>query len=85
MPDGGRMTVELQGDETLVKMTFTDQGIGISEEDKLKLFQPFHTGFKKGSGLGMSIVYQIVQQHHGKIEVQDAEPQGTVVTITLPI
>ena len=61
-----------------------DTGIGMSKSAQERLFQPIHRGFPKGAGLGMAIVYQIVRQHQGRIEVESAPNIGTRIEILLP-
>lgn len=85
MPDGGKLSIELYTNDSRVLMKFTDQGVGLSSAEKTKLFQPFHSGFGKGAGLGMSIVYQIVQQHRGSIDIESYPGSGTTVSISLPV
>jgi two-component system NtrC family sensor kinase len=70
-----------------VKVSFTYTGLGISEENRAKLFQPFFTTkpVGMGTGLGLSIVYGIVKMHGGQIQVQSKEGKGSVFTITLPM
>jgi two-component system nitrogen regulation sensor histidine kinase NtrY len=57
----------------------------MSAEERKRLFQPFRSSSRKGSGLGMAIVYQIVQKHHGSINVLSRRDSGTVITISLPL
>jgi two-component system, NtrC family, sensor kinase len=86
---GGTLTVKTrlaplgQG----VRVSVTDQGMGISEENRAKLFNPFYTTkpVGKGTGLGLAIVYGIVKMHRGQIQVQSEEGKGTTFTITLPL
>ena len=63
-----------------------DTGCGIPEENLPRIFEPFfstkETG--KGTGLGLAIVAQIVEDHHGKIEVDTVEKEGTAITVSLP-
>ncbi len=61
-----------------------DQGIGMTPEQLKDLFTPFQSFSRSGSGLGMSIVYEIVQLHHGKIDVSSQVGEGTAVTIRFP-
>jgi len=69
-----------------VRVSVRDTGMGISEENRAKLFTPFFTTKPVGSGtgLGLAIVYGIVKMHGGQIQVQSEEGQGTTFTITLP-
>ncbi len=84
MPAGGRMFIELSSANGRTRIRIRDEGTGMTEEQKDKLFQPFAGGFKKGMGLGMAIVYQIVQQHDGEIEVITEPGKGTAIEILLP-
>lgn len=85
MPDGGTLSIQLRHDDSRAVLSFQDQGIGMSVEEKKQLFQPFRSGSRKGSGLGMAIVYQIIQKHHGRIEVISQRKSGTVINISLPL
>ncbi|MFQ5738684.1 MAG: nitrogen regulation protein NR(II) [Acidobacteriota bacterium] len=84
MPQGGRLFIELRPLESKALVRFQDEGRGMSESEEKKLFQPFHTGFKKGAGLGMAIVYQIIQQLNGEIKVSTTLGKGTQVDVLLP-
>jgi len=70
-----------------VRLSIADTGIGISEENRAKLFTPFFTTkpVGRGTGLGLAIVYGIVKMHRGQIQVQSDEGKGTAFTITLPL
>lgn len=78
-------------DSSQIILTFTDNGIGISEEDLANIFERFYrtdkarTSTIKGSGLGLSIVKQIVDHHSGDIRVTSQLGKGTTITITLPL
>jgi two-component system, NtrC family, nitrogen regulation sensor histidine kinase GlnL len=61
-----------------------DSGEGIDEETQKKLFTPFHTTKKKGSGLGLPISLKIVEDHHGKIKITSEKGLGTTVQVFLP-
>ena len=62
-----------------------DNGPGINDEDKLKLFEPYFSTKKSGTGLGLAIVSTIVNDHGGYIRVQDNTPVGSIFTIELPL
>jgi len=82
--------VKLKEESDLINMIFTDNGIGISDKEKKKIFQRFYrvgnedTRTTKGTGLGLYIVKQIVKGHQGKIKVKDNQPHGTIFNITFP-
>lgn len=86
----GRGTIVLstrrQGDDQVV-VTVEDDGAGIAPEVLPRIFDPFFTTKEvgKGTGLGLSIAYRIIEQHHGRIEVQSAVGKGTRFTVTLPV
>lgn len=65
----------------------TDNGVGISQEDQLKIFKPFYQAMdnKPGTGIGLSIVKSIVEAHNGCIEVQSEINKGSSFVVTLPI
>lgn len=87
MPEGGRLTFKTREAENGVCITVTDSGIGMNEETKTKIFQPFFTtkGFDSGKGLGMSTSYAIVKEHGGDIYVKKSIPgKGTSIEIILP-
>ncbi|MHB1050220.1 MAG: ATP-binding protein [Bacteroidota bacterium] len=88
MPHGGELRIELfpQPPDTVV-IHISDSGIGIREEDLPHVFEPFFTTKKegKGTGLGLAVVYGIIERHGGKIAVESAHNKGTTFTITLPL
>jgi nitrogen fixation/metabolism regulation signal transduction histidine kinase len=67
--------------EGVVRLTITDDGDGFDEEVIERLFEPYVTTKVKGSGLGMAIVRNIIEQHDGRIFASNAEPNGAIVTI----
>ena len=87
MPNGGRLTLRGQvlEDGLWVTLSIRDSGIGIPSEDMNKLFDPFFSTKEGGVGLGLSIAHRIIDQHHGKIEVESAPGKGTLLTVWLPI
>jgi two-component system NtrC family sensor kinase len=84
---GGRVRVETARAGETVVMTVADNGEGISPENLDKIFDPFFTTKPegKGVGLGLAVLYGIVQAHGGEVEVNSKEGQGTTFTVTLPL
>jgi signal transduction histidine kinase/putative methionine-R-sulfoxide reductase with GAF domain len=87
MPGGGHLTLRGQNSEDgqWIHISIQDSGIGISSENINKLFDPFFSTKEGGIGLGLSITHRIIDQHHGKIEVESAPGKRTLFTIWLPI
>ncbi|MBA3063639.1 MAG: HAMP domain-containing histidine kinase, partial [Atribacteria sp.] len=67
-----------------LKLIIEDNGVGISEKDLNQIFDPFFSTKDKGSGLGLSIVYKLVEAHQGEIKVESKEGEGTKFVIFLP-
>jgi len=69
-----------------VKAVVADTGHGIPKEDLPKIFAPFFTTKEvgQGTGLGLTVVHGIIQEHGGSIEVESEPGQGTTFTVTLP-
>ncbi len=78
---GGTITVRLTGDADRWLVSIADTGVGIEPHKLEKVFEPFHSGFLGGTGLGLALVYQIVQAHSGKITVQSSVGKGTTFAI----
>jgi two-component system sensor histidine kinase PilS (NtrC family) len=85
MPDGGTLTVRGRLNPELYRMEFRDTGMGMTESQRTRLFQPFQTFFGGGSGIGLAIVYRIVQEHGGRVEVESAPAEGTSIAVELPL
>lgn len=83
MPDGGTLTIRLEGRNGKTQIRFEDTGEGLGEDELKRLFVPFNSSFKNGTGLGLPIVYQIVNAHNGSISVQSQKGAGTTVIIDL--
>jgi len=84
MEDGGTITINTQEWHNGVEIRITDEGIGISNEDLLRIFEPFYTTRERGSGLGLSISYKIVAAHKGDIWAVSTPGEGTAFIIRLP-
>jgi len=70
--------------EPAIKLIIEDRGIGITEKDFSQIFDPFFSTKERGSGLGLSIVYKLVEGHQGEIKVESKEGKGTKFVIFLP-
>ena len=87
MPNGGTLTINTRQLEDQVLVEIHDQGIGIPEDVIDHIFEPFFTTkpIGQGSGLGLSVSYNIIQSHHGHIDVASTTHQGACFSIYLPI
>ncbi|MEH6933552.1 sensor histidine kinase [Bacillus sp. JJ783] len=87
--DGGKVMIKVKSDKKQVMVEIKDTGIGIPDEEKKNIFEPFYRADKSrsrewgGSGLGLSIVQNIITKHNGNIVVTDNENGGTCFEITL--
>jgi signal transduction histidine kinase len=86
MPNGGvlRVSTTMKNPDT-VQNRISDQGKGISENALKHVFDPFYSTKIKGSGLGLPITWQIIQDHGGNIEVESEINKGTTFIISLPL
>ncbi len=87
MPDGGTLTISTISQEDWASIRVEDTGQGIEEENKDKIFLPFFTtkDVDEGTGLGLSVVYGIVNEHGGCIEVDSRKGKGSTFQIKFPI
>lgn len=86
---GGKLKIEtgIYEDKSFIYIKIADNGIGIPKEIREKIFEPFFTtkDVGEGTGLGMSIAYNTIAKHHGKILVESEVGEGTIFTLILPI
>lgn len=82
---GDQITLSAICRESVIELVVRDSGKGLSAEELSKMFDPFYTTRKDGTGLGLAVVQQIVEQHNGQIEVESLEDHGTCITVTLPM
>ncbi len=84
MGDSGKITIKISKNNGFAKIEVADSGPGIPPEIRPRLFEPYFS-YQGGSGLGLAIVNSIIQEHRGKIYVEENIPQGAKFIIELPI
>ncbi|WP_163151099.1 PAS domain-containing sensor histidine kinase [Anoxybacillus sp. MB8] len=85
MPNGGTITVSVSRVEEGIRIAIRDEGSGIPKEKIKKLGEPFYTTKERGTGLGLMVSYKIIEEHHGRIDVESEVGVGTTFYITLPV
>ena len=93
MPRGGRLRVEVRANPRtqMVEIRVCDSGVGIPPEGLRLIFEPFYTTKEPdehghgGTGLGLSVCRQIIEQHHGRIRVESLVGKGSTFTVKLPL
>ncbi|MFZ1218887.1 MAG: ATP-binding protein, partial [Chthoniobacterales bacterium] len=86
MPQGGRVSIDtsIDGDNAMIRVR--DTGTGMTESVRQRCLEPFFsTKGERGTGLGLSMVYGIIERHRGKLEIESAAGQGTTFIIHLPL
>lgn len=84
MPKGGKLTITSTKTKEGVALSFSDTGVGISEETMRRLWNPLFTTKAKGMGFGLPICKRIVESHGGNISVESTVDKGTMFTINIP-
>ncbi len=89
-PTGGTVSVDAGRDEDEIWIRVSDSGVGIAPEEQEHVFEPFYRAqagrrFPQGMGLGLTIAYDIVQAHGGRLEMESTPGQGSRFTIWLPL
>ncbi|MAT40911.1 MAG: hypothetical protein CL609_01120 [Anaerolineaceae bacterium] len=85
MPNGGDLSITTCFENKQVKIFFQDTGEGVNPQDLEWIFEPFYTTKPEGTGLGLSVSQNIIQQYGGTIHVQSEAKKGSTFVITLPI
>ena len=85
MPKGGKLTIDTELYEKSFVVKIQDIGKGISEEDIIRIFDPFFTSKSGGVGLGLTLCYGIIVSHGGTMEVESEPKRGAIFTVSLPI
>ena len=87
MTDGGELRVgarPLRERGGMTQISITDTGQGIADGDLPHIFEPFFSTKPEGSGIGLALVYRVVEEHGGSIEVRSRVGEGTTFILTLP-
>jgi two-component system sensor histidine kinase PilS (NtrC family) len=84
MPAGGVLTVTISADENWAQIQISDTGIGLDPAQATRIFEPFQSGFTGGTGLGLAVVYQILQAHRGRIRVEAQKGAGADFVVEIP-
>lgn len=82
--NGDTVTLSCEEDEENIYITIADKGVGMNREEQEQMFDPFFTTRKAGTGLGLAVSHQIVEQHSGSFDVKSQPGKGTSITMILP-
>ena len=85
MPLGGGLAIKTETYDGEIMISVEDTGFGIDEENIPKIFEPYFTTKETGSGLGLTLVFKIVREHQGEINVRSKAGEGTVFSVSLPV
>jgi signal transduction histidine kinase len=85
MPKGGLLTITTRFADNEIRINLRDTGVGISEKNLSKIFEPYFTTKDEGIGLGLTMVYKIIKEHKGEISVDSREGELTNFEIIMPI
>ena len=83
-PVGGEIALKVRQEDQTVRIVVRDNGQGMEKEERDRMFDPFFTTRKEGTGLGLAVSHQIIEQHNGRFEVESVPDKGTTITIFLP-
>jgi two-component system sensor histidine kinase HydH len=84
LDSGGRVTLTSGAADNQAWFSVQDTGGGMSPEVLEKIFNPFFTTKKKGTGLGLAVIHKIVSDHHGTVDVESVPDEGTTIRVNLP-
>jgi PAS domain S-box-containing protein len=85
LPQGGKIVLRAYSREQNAVFEVSDDGVGMTEEVRARCLEPFvTTKGERGTGLGLAVVYGIVQRHHGTIEIESKLGDGSLVRVSLP-
>ena len=85
MSEGGELAIATLRDGDRVRVRFSDSGPGVNSEEAKKIFEPFYTTKRSGTGLGLAVSYGIIQRHGGDITVESTPGHGATFVVSLPV
>jgi signal transduction histidine kinase len=85
MPQGGLLRVLLEEDKPFANLRIIDEGVGIPDDIKEKVFDLYFTTKAGGSGIGLAMTYRVLQMHHGSVDVQSEVGHGTEFRLRIPL
>ena len=80
-----QIKTEYQIQHQLLKISIADNGVGIPQRDRVRVFEPYFSTKEKGTGLGLPIVKSIIEDHSGVIRALENVPKGTKMYIEIPV
>lgn len=83
--DKGIITISLRKSPPWAIVEVSDTGVGMPKSELEKIQEPFKRGFSVGAGLGLSVIYRIMEQHNGKLEIDSAYGKGTTAKLYFPL
>jgi len=85
LPTGGTIELKARTVDSHIRIIVKDSGVGIDEDKFDSILDPFVTSKATGAGLGLTMVYQIVKNHQGEIDIKKGRDRGTVVALDIPV
>jgi len=85
MPEGGEVVISAHHEREKLLIDVKDEGCGIKPEERDKIFDPFFTTKADGTGLGLSVAHQIIEQHGGLLTATQNASKGMIFTVQLPL
>jgi signal transduction histidine kinase len=84
-PSGGSVSINLNKAESCFVISFRDSGSGITPDNLQRIFEPFYTTKRDGTGLGLAVTRKIIEGHAGKMDIKSESGKGTTVSVRLPL
>jgi signal transduction histidine kinase len=84
MPDGGELKINARQEKDMVEIYVQDSGSGVSQENRTRIFEPFVTTKKGGTGLGLTVSYGIIAAHGGSLDLVSGLGTGACFRVSLP-